>query len=483
MKISFEKWHFAPEFIPLLHDKNPTKVLYGSRNSTKSDIACFIKLYRCLTLKYFKCLMVRKFKEDVRASIYETIKAVAKRTHLDRFFVFKDHTLEIICTINGNSFIPLGLYEHGGKTGNAKSIKDPTDALLDEADQCSENEYEDMVFSLRGSEDIETILIFNTNVVDESHWLFKRFFPPRETFEKLDGSHSYIKSIRANTTIMHSTYIMNPFVPDIILDSFEDQKKHSKERYNVTGLGLLKTAKQSNMALKDFDRITHVSEKVKFNDEYLVYLTWDFNKIPHHTVGLWQFGGYEKDSNFYNWDLVNEFCLPDHSIKEVCNEVVRYLRKNEYKSKRIVIICDYSGNTKRDHDEMASINKIKHELTRAGFDISDKTIVNPSVVSSLDFFNDILARCVKVCKMNDKYAGATINIRINPICKFHITDFEKTKTGEDGNLLKVTKRETFIEDDVKVNRTYQVRGHAVDNTRYLLTSIFDFEYKEFKARK
>lgn len=475
--LNLEKWHFAPEFIPLLHDTNTTKILYGSRNSTKSDIACFMKLQRCLTLPYFKCLMVRKFQSDVRESLYDTLKGVAKRIGIDHLFDFKDHAMQIVCKANGNSFMPMGLYEHAGKTGNAKSVLNPTDAIVEEADQCTENEVEEMIFSLRGSNNIEVILIFNTHVVDENHWIFKRWFPPRESFEKLDGSHTYVRSTRRNTTIMHSTYLMNPYVPQNILEMFEDQKRYSYERYQITGLGLIMTAKQSNMALKAFDRLEHVSDKVQFNKEALVYLSWDFNRLPHHTVGLWQFGGFEQKTNEYFWNLVTEFCLPDHSVKEVTKKAIEYLKQKGYESKRIVIICDFSGNKKDDHDTSDFIAKIKLELKEAKFDVDDRTSFNPSVVTSLEFLDEIFKGYVRISKENTKAAGAFLKLRIHPSCNYHIGDFEKTLTDNDGKILKSVVTETFMKDGIKVKRSYQDRGHAVDGSRYMAVTVFKSEYQ------
>jgi len=477
INIKLSKYDFAPEFIPLLRDINTTKILYGSRNSTKSDISCFLKLKRCLTLPYFKCLMVRKFQSDVRTSLFDTLKSVAQRVGIDHLFDFKDHSMQIVCKLNGNTFMAMGLYEHAGKTGNAKSILNPTDAIVEEADQCTETEVEEMIFSLRGSNDIEVILIFNTSVVDENHWIFKRWFPPRETFEKLDGSHTYVKSTRRGTTIMHSTYLMNPYVPSTILAMFQDQKEYSYERYQVTGLGLMMASKQSNMALKSFNRLTHVSDKVEFNKEVLVYLSWDFNRLPHHTVGLWQFGGSDAKTNDFYWDLVAEFCLPDLSVKEVTQKVIEYLKQKGYMTNRIVIICDYSGNTKKDHDTTDFVAQIKTKLKIAKFEVEDKTAVNPSVATSLDFLNDMFSGYIKVSKENEKRGGYTIKIRINPTCSYHIVDFEKTKTDTDGSLLKTTAIDTFLEDGIKVKRTYQARGHAVDGTRYMAVTIFKTEYK------
>lgn len=483
MEINFQKYHFAPEYIPLFNDKNPTKLLYGSRNSAKSDFACFLKVKRCLTLPYFKCLMIRKFKADVRMSIYDTLKKVIERYGLSELFEFIDGKCEITCKLNGNKFIPLGVYESGGKTDNAKSISDPTDAIFDELDQCTEDEYESMFLSLRGSEDLESIGIFNTNKVDEEHWIFKRWFPPRETFEKLDGSHTYVRSKRKYTTILHTTYLMNPFVNKTIVDEFNQQKEVSRDRYEVSGLGLIKYQKQSGMALPSFDRSTHVSESVKFKKDALVYLSCDFNRIPHHTIGVWQFGDYDADRDEYSCKLVNEFCLKDTSVKDVTIQICQWLKKNTYEGNKVAIACDYYGNSKTDHDSKTHVNQLKTQLKIANFDVIDRTIVNPSVLSSLDFLNEIFSGAVKLSRSNEKYPNATLSIKINPICKFHIADYEKTKTKDDGTLLKVKKSETLIEEGEKVKRSYEARGHAVDGSRYIMVSVFKNEYSQYKSSR
>jgi hypothetical protein len=477
LTIELDKYNFAPEFIPILHDKNTTKILYGSRESTKSDIGCFLKIVRCLTLPYFKCLMTRKFKEDVKGSIYETLTKVIKRLQIEHLFEFRESPLSITCKHNGNYFVALGLYEHAGKTSNAKSMNDPTDALCDELDQCTENEFEEMIFSLRGSDDLEVIGIFNTHVVDENNWIFKRWFPPIETFEKKDGSHSYIKSKRAGTTIMHSTYKMSPFVSARKKELFEDQKEHAPERYDVTGLGLIKSVKQSNMALESFDRTQHISDKVEFNKEALVYLSWDFNNLPHHTVGLWQFGGFNPIPNDYLWNLVTEFCLPNHSVKEVTKKIIDYLKNKGYESKKVVIICDFSGNKKDDHDTVDFISKIQTALKDSKFEVDNRTSFNPSVVTSLEFLDDIFKRTIRISKENPKHAGAFLKLQIHPSCSYHIADFEKTLTDKDGKILKSVVTETFMVDGQKVKRAYQARGHAVDGSRYMAVTVFKSEYQ------
>ena len=300
-------------------------------------------------------------------------------------------------------------------------------------------------------------------------------------FERLDGTHSYVKSKRKNTTILHTTYKMNPFVTEAVKNKFEEEKEHKPEEYNVSGLGLIKLQKQNNTACPNFDRIKHLNENMVFNPSSLVYMSWDFNRLPHHTVGIWQFGGYDNKNNIFFWNLINEFCLEDTPVKNVTIEIAKWLTSKKYESNKVAIACDYNGNTKKDRDSSSDISRIKSELKRKGFDVQDRTIVNPPVLSSLDFLNDTFAGLTEISKLNDKYPGARIKIQVHPICKFHIADFEKTKTGADGHLLKIIVNDSFMEDGIKINRRYQARGHAVDGTRYVMASVFKMEYSQHKS--
>ena len=479
--VKFGRYDVPEVYIPMFYDKKFVKLFYGSRNSAKSHFACLLKLIRAIELPYFKCLMVRKIKEAVSDSIYETLKQVALRHGIEDQFEFNDTRTRITCIANGNSFIPKGTHEVLGSGGNAKGVTDPTDALIDEMDEVSESEYKSLVYSIRGSIDLEIIGIFNTNRIDEDHWIFKRWFPPTSSFEKPDGKHTYIGSKRSNTIILHTNYLMNPYVPEQIKQEFLDDKKFDYDFYELDGLGLIKTVKSANLALKFYNKKIHLNDQIKFNKNALAYFAWDFNRLPHHTVGCWQFGGYDAESNSYYWNLIKEFCIPDKSIGQVQEDINIWLKEEHYMSEEVGIVCDYSGGTKRDHGSITDINKIKQGLKAGGYYPIDRTIVNPSVTASLGFLNNVLRERI-VMSEHSAHPGAILKIRMHPSCKFHCDDFKKTKTDREGKILKQTKREPFIEDGVKVIRTYQVRGHGVDNSRYLLSSLFAYEYEKYKSQ-
>ena len=475
---------FIPVYLPLLFDKKRTKVIIGSRDSGKSKFACQKMVKKCLESApgAFKCLMVRKMKEDVRKSIYATIKKIVQEWKLEHLFRFYGGNgsgeLLIVCTVNGNVFLPMGTNETGGRTGTAKSVENPTDAIIEEADEITEEEYLKLSLSLRGSENIEEILLLNPP--EEEHWIIKRWFPPKEEFELPDGSHTYIKSTVRNATCLHTTYKNNPFISDAEREAFQIIKETNPELYLSQGLGLLKAVKKGGEALPKFEQLEHVTNEDLYNAERRVLLCWDFNRRPFHTVGVWSFH-YDQEQKVFFADLVKEFTLEDASVREVQKEINAWLKRREYKPKKVRLIGDHSGTKQIDKDVETFIAKIEREIRRGGFEVINETNPNPPVVSSLEFLNDIFGGYIFLADESN-FPGVKIQIRINSSCKFHVADFQKTKTGADGRLLKITKTEVVKDGSESKKVTYQVRGHAVDESRYMATGVFPEEFRLYRKK-
>ena len=474
---------FVPIYIKAFAQPHRTKIWMGSRGSGKSRAAAQLKVMRCLEKppNSFKCLMVRKYFADIRGSVFSTIVSVIRDWGLEEYFTIygeKAGHPKIYCKLNGNSFHPLGVNESGTtKSGAAKSIENPTDAIIDEADELSKDEYTKFTFSLRGSDDVEEILCFNPP--DDEHWLIKYFFPQKSKFEKADGSHDFIESLVKNATILHTTYLDNPFLSEGEIEQFEILKNRDYDTYESVGLGLLKTIRTGGEALPHFDRKRHISTDAKFDPERRVLMCWDFNRRPHHTVGIWQFW---HDNDVFRADLVQEFCLWDTSISDVCKSIFSYLVDNEYQLRTIRLIGDFSGTKSAEKGVESFVAKIIRLVEKSGYNCIDETQPNPSVVSSLEFFNDILAGKVN---MSDEsgIGGTPIILRINPQCSFHIADFEKTKADASGQLVKMTKTEIVTDGSQKKKVTYQVRGHAVDESRYMAVGVFESEYYEYRNKR
>lgn len=411
----------------------------------------------------------------VKESLFEKVKEVVEMWGLKKYFRFYENTCKIVCKLNGNSFLKKGLYQTNGQSGAAKSIVNPTDVLIEEADEITEDEYSDLVLSLRGSEDIEEILCFNPPDVD--HWIIKRFFPPLETFERTDGRFHYINATTENTTILHTTFLDNPYCTTSERQKHEEERIKRPKRFLRTGLGLLSRRDNTGAALPEFERGEHVSDRAKFDPETRVLIAYDFNRLPFHTVGIWQFKYDQIERKFFAY-LVKEFCLPDNSIRETQKAVNAWLIESGYKLRVVRIVADFSGTAKRDHDTEAHVTRVVKTAERK-FRVINETRPNPPVASSLEFVNDMFGGNITLSSLSN-YPNAPVLIRINSSCSYHIQDFELCKATKDGKIVKSKKRKTVTIDGVKTKIEYQIRGHGIDSARYALTSALEEEFIEYR---
>lgn len=220
-------------FYPLLNSDARRIILYGSRNSAKSYFIGQKSIRDCLTLPYYKGVLIRRHFNTIRDSIYSRIKSVTQDLLIDDLFEFKRSPLEIIGP-NGNSFIARGM----DNAEKAKSLDDPTHIIYEEADQISEKDYDTMSLSLRNSKGIkpQEILIFNSG--DPEHWIVKRFFPDVKSFEKIDGSHTYIETNDPELVIVHAAWFHNDFIDEWSQKEHLNLKAKNLQKYRVHSLGL-----------------------------------------------------------------------------------------------------------------------------------------------------------------------------------------------------------------------------------------------------
>jgi PBSX family phage terminase large subunit len=423
--------------------------------------------------------MVRKMKEDVPESIFETVKQVIEWWGLGAYFRIYEGTHKIVCTLNGNSFIKKGLNQVSTKSGNAKSITNPTDAIIDEADEITLEEYIKLTGSLRGSKEIEEILIFNPPESD--HWIIKRWFPKDITsFELPDGSHTYIDSIIDNCTILHTTYKHNPFINSSEKEFYTTLEITNPDLYKTDGLGLLVATRTGGEAIKNFDLVKHVTTDKLFRNDIRVLACWDFNRRPHHTVGMWQFW-HDSINNIFFMALTKEFTLEETKIRDVQKEINKWLKEEDYDPTTVRLIGDHQGTKEMDYDAETFMSIIEREIKRGGYKVINETKSNPRVVSSLEFLNDIFGGYIFLAE-DSGYENCKIQIIVQADCKFHIADFAKTKVGKDGKLLKIEKSEVVRDGSTTKVVKYQIRGHGVDEARYAAVGVFEEEYRLYRKK-
>lgn len=228
---------YNPIYIPLHHDKRRIKILYGGRGSGKSHAAAQLVLMETVSRAYSKFILARQYHKDIKKSQFEEIIQEIKRWGLMDYFKVNRSASDMSITFkkNGNSIVTVGLE----KPDAAKSIKDPTGAWYEEADQINYDAWRNTSMSIRTNRPgVKLTEILTFNPVHENCWINKEFFPQDRVYEKEDGSHNYLVGPRHNTLILHTTYKNNRFLPD---DYYYDQilplKKSNPDLYRVDALG------------------------------------------------------------------------------------------------------------------------------------------------------------------------------------------------------------------------------------------------------
>src|SRR6202044_1610908 len=95
-------------------------ILYGGRGSSKSNFVAKKLIYRCLTEKYFRYILIRNTYNSIKESSYQTLVDIIVELGLKDLFEFKKNPLEIVCK-NGNRFMARGCDD----VTTLKSISDP----------------------------------------------------------------------------------------------------------------------------------------------------------------------------------------------------------------------------------------------------------------------------------------------------------------------------------------------------------------------
>lgn len=136
----------------------------------------------------------------------------------------------------------------------------------------------------------------------------------------------------------------------------------------------------------------------------------------------------------------------------------------------MVFVCgDPSASKKSTVDENSSsfYEKYIAVLTSRGYKVTNKVMKSaPEVALSGAFINAIY---------ETNLFGWSITISDN--CTASIEDYMLVKEDAEGKMFK--KKETDKESKIQ----YEPRGHISDSKRYLVLTIMEKEFKEYKGRK
>ena len=195
-------------YVPFINSDHRYCVLMGGRSSGKSYNACLKIVIRMITDNYFKGVVLRKVFADIKDSVFEQIWEIIKQYDWDDSFHYTKSPLQITHVKNGNVLLARGL----DKPAKLKSIANPNFVFIEEADEIGFDDFIKSDTSIRHPDpNVVQQLVMSFNPESEEGWINDHFFPPKHSYEKDDGSHTYIKSTIKNALILHTTYKHNDF--------------------------------------------------------------------------------------------------------------------------------------------------------------------------------------------------------------------------------------------------------------------------------
>lgn len=204
------------KFYPLFIDRNRYLVLMGGGGSGKSVFIASKIILRILSEKNHRILVLRKVAKTLRESVYAELRRIIFQWGLQQLFKIHKGELLMECA-NGNQILFAGLDD----VEKLKSISGITAVWLEEASECSPEDFRQLDIRLRGQSTNYKQFMITFNPIDINHWLKKEFFDVKKD----------------NATTIHSTYHDNRFLDDEAKKVLEGFKLTDPYYYSVYALG------------------------------------------------------------------------------------------------------------------------------------------------------------------------------------------------------------------------------------------------------
>lgn len=469
-------------FWPYLHSRARFRLFWGGRDSSKSDFVALDLLLQCLTLPYFKCVLVRRYANTIKGSQWDTLKRVAEREGISHLFIWGVNPLGIKCRLNGNSFVPFGMDD----MGKAKSLSDPTHAWYEEANQTEESDCDVLSTSLRSSVPgvvFQEIYSFNPDHEGDfkTFWLWKKFFQAtgHDSDTTFTGSLAIDvdgRLIEVPYEVLHSTARDNQWCPPERLATYKSYQFTDPYRYRVWYEGLWATKQTGNEFYPRFTRATHVVP-VPYVPGAAIWQSWDANSLPYCAMIMAQQTYHPNGKRVIGFFKEYAIRSPNSGLRSTGKQFLKDRVHQQWQGSDVYLTGDASLRARKVGEENESNFNDVVAILSAGYTDADNVRVpgclsgssdalwprkNPGVDRRRDFVNYALAGGLH-----------NVEIRFDPGMTECIADMELTQKGQEGKL-----KEKF--NDKALGVTYELRGHMSDDVDYMLCTILKEEWEAFK---
>lgn len=445
-QIDFSQFHnlVNHKFYPYLFNTSRFEVHWGGAGSGKSQFITQKIGYRILTERNHRVIVCRKFAASNKKSTFQLFQDVFESmgiSHLAK--IFRSHSDMRIELEDFNSTISFIGMDDPEKI---KSIAGTTMIWYEEVTEGEEDEIDQLNLRLRGKTSFVKQFFMSFNPVSKEHWIRKKYFE-----EEND-----------DVVTVHSTYLDNRFLDQDYIDNLENNFKKSPFMYQVYVLGKWGNISSGGEFYAGFDIIKNVKRGVKYDPEYPIILSYDFNAFPYSACLICQLIG----RTLY---IINELAL-----KHPANRPADVTKKFSYlypsnKVIKTLVTGDASGKNSSSlvEDGVNNYTQIFKVLEEKEYLYEDKVPSrNANVIKRGEFINGIF-------KGEIKSEDEPINIVIDESCQNLIDDLMNIKSNADSTKLKQKVK------DKKTGITYEKYGHFSDCLDSAVTTFLDKDFTKF----
>ncbi|RMZ58975.1 PBSX family phage terminase large subunit [Chryseobacterium nematophagum] len=246
--------------------------LWGGRGRGGSYTATALFLFWLNNLPYFRGYLMREILGDVRDSLFQDMKDRIEEAGIpENFYRINEHEMAIKHPYNGNYIHAKGFKKASSKQrAKLKSLAGATHIIIEEADEISEEDFNQLDESLRTIKgDIKIILLFNPPPKD--HWVLRRWFDLVDS--DVEGYYQAVPKNSPEVLSIFSTYYDNlANITQSTINLYENYKENNAHRYYTSIAGLISEGVKGRV----FGNWQRIPQQDYVNLPYLEILGLDF---------------------------------------------------------------------------------------------------------------------------------------------------------------------------------------------------------------
>ena len=280
----------SPSFWNIFNSKKPYIILEGGRGSTKTSMCSLKLVYHCLSEKKCSAIVLRKYQNTLRNSVFKEIKKASSRLGL---IENKDYIANVspmkITFYNGNSIYFAGTDDIEKLKGFIDETRPIKILWIEEA-----SEFED-------EDDFQqTIATFSRGNNDYFIAIFS-FNPPKNKYSFINEWEEKMKT-RKDVLVSHTDYrtVPSDWLGKMFIDEAERLKKYDEKRYRWIYLG--EVIGIEGLIYNPDLFIIEKPDYIEKNNLRIIYV--DFSTDCGHQTSATSCGayGYATDGRWYRLD-------------------------------------------------------------------------------------------------------------------------------------------------------------------------------------